>query len=446
MKKCFIVFSVVSWLCFFDVNSSVIDKSYLPSFPDLKSIADNNNVQDGVRYICANILSIIKETLQNKNLSGTNEDIKRFKNTIGYLMALQIALEQADTLNKIYMLLSLNKEGKRALEQIQELLQKLRATSNTNDLRNLLAKSWPVSNIEISKSVSPLITSNLLKILDRKEQLYKDWQNTKNLDSILSIYKDNLQITQELLLLKQSNDDLNQFQQIKSFDEFQKSKFVNMELKNYLLKLDESTKSIKNTKKLKDLMQLPIINSNIIKEINEKDLHIEKLIKENENIEKSKKELKQSLEETVDTEKRNHRFSNQLIAVLIRALCGFDYRCKKFDFSKDKATNKSVLISSTKETLSYLGGSSENLYIIANNIQNVLQILFTSIEWETRIDEIEKILLDINDKIKAFNEEANLIKFNIQYALEILYAFKKNATRPPRDNVQNFTQSLLIKN
>ena len=103
------------------------------------------------------------------------------------------------------------------------------------------------------------------------------------------------------------------------------------------------------------------------------------------------------------------------------------------------------IISSTKETLSYLGGSSENLYIIANNIQNVLQILFTSIEWETRIDEIEKILLDINDKIKAFNEEANLIKFNIQYALEILYAFKKNASRPPRDNVQNFTQSLLIK-
>ena len=39
---------------------------------------------------------------------------------------------------------------------------------------------------------------------------------------------------------------------------------------------------------------------------------------------------------------------------------------------------------------------------------------------------------------KRFNNDANIIKVNIDHALNIISNLQEGAKRPPRDNVQNF--------
>ncbi len=439
MKK-YCIFSLI--FVFFNTQAEEVDKGYLPAFHDIKSIVINKHVQDDVRVMCSNLLNMISEILQNPQKKGSLPDISEARRDIGYLLSLRTALEQATTLKRISMLLSLNKTGKQSIQNVLNLLNQLRQVTSLSQLQSILAQSYQISDISVNgESVAP-VSEELLKLLSSYEQLKTDRDNAKSYGDICHIFEGNVDATKTLSELKSASENLKTLGDMTTADELIENEIINVSLKQQINTLIDNINAIKEITELEKFYKLQIINPSLIEEIKNKEVSIEKQELEIEKLQQEVKEVNLKLSKMEDIKERDSRFGRQLIAVIIRALIGFDYRSKEINSQKEK-NNKSALLVSIKESLSYLGGNASKLYAITDDLERVLQILLRNKQWTNDINEIEKILYRIQNELKKFNEEAGLIKLNVEYALEIIDAYKKKSSKTPRDNVQNFTQSLV---
>jgi len=441
MKKlCYVLFGVA----FLTVNQDILakdavadtpqeskielNKKDLPSFVDLYSIMSNKYVQDGVRVLQFNLLKLLRsiglttsDKEKVKEIRGNKKDIDQAKRRIDYLTSLESSLENANTLERVKNVLGLNLKGK---ESVKHALSVIKAVRETDSLQK-------VSSI-------PEINENVSTEIEEYEAFKNVIKNADSIEKLKEIPGINPESIKEIQDLENRTE---KFEAVEDIKDIISSPVINAKVKEQVSDLLEMETKVKEANTLDQVRQIPNISAEFLASVDNQKKEIENQKNQIKKFKKNEVNLKYRIENAVNDSEKERRFCNSLINVILRALIGFDSRNKSYNFAQSKekkVINGTALVAASKNVISHMGGKEEDLFAIINGLQNVLKILLTNKEWTKEIESIRKQLEDINNICKKFNDDAEIIKANVDYAVDIASSFANGARRPPRDNVKNF--------
>ncbi|MBE6447067.1 MAG: hypothetical protein E7015_01090 [Alphaproteobacteria bacterium] len=445
MKKSCICFSLIVAL-----NGICTDiKQNIPQYSSIQSIVEDESVQDSVRHLLNLALSVFKESLPNKNVSGSLKDIQELSKNIKYLQTLKINLDQADNLRRLLLLIGIHQNAKQELSDVVEWASQIRKATDILSLLKVLSTPVPVSlvaNGENKGKTISLLNEKIVSEIHRLQDRDKLVESASSLSEIREVWKDYPAIQEKFDAIQENEKQLQQFKNIASIQDLENSNLVNSSLIQDVQKIQAELNKIKNASSWEDVILSQLLNPSLIE-------NLQNLRSDNDKLEAEKRELidrlnksEKQIEVQADAYKRNIRFLTLLLAVINRMLTGFDYRSKNIDFAKEKESNKSVTFAAQKTGLSYLGGNPETLYGIANDLNKMEQILIVEYEWINKVDELLKFAESIQERLKAFNADAEFLKVNASFLIDVLTSAKNfEVTKPPRDNVANFSLTVATQ-
>lgn len=404
-----------------------IEEKDLPKFNDIYSIIENENVQNDVRSLLHKILILLKSLdkyadPQNPDkIKGSIQDIAQSQRRIDYLISLESNLKKANSLERIKNLLGLDLSGKREIEKVLSLINFIEKADNFQKIRKI-----------------PRINKKINSVIDEYENLEKAVKEANSIQKLQSIPNINLESIKEIQALK---DQLSEIEAIYSIESLENNPYISRELKDQINNLLEIKSKLVEADTLEKVKALPYISQDVIRYIDSEIADNQKLKQQITQLQKEKNESDYRFKVTTDEAEKNRRFSTMLACVILRALIGFDYRNRTYDIEKNKklkVAEKSALLAASKNSISHLGGKEEHLYAITNGLHQILKVLLSTENWVKKIIPIKMKLEAIAILCKKFNNDANMIRVNIDHALNIISNLQEGAKRPPRDNVQNF--------
>lgn len=407
-------------------SDRILNQEDLPSFVDLVSIIENPYVQDNVRLLLYQVLELIRTASKTSMARGSQQDINDAKRRIGYLTSLEIGLEEAQSLDKVKRLLGLNRNGLEDIKRVETIVE---AVHNTNELSK-------IGNI-------PEINVMVLQSVNDYENLKQQVQQATSVQAIKEIpYISSKGIAAIENLEQLSNTLL----QMKDINQLLADNNIGEELKSKISELVQVVQELKQANSLSKLAQVKYVNNALIYKTREELTRYARLKKQHTNLLREKSATDLQLKSIIEDNAKLQKFHTRLIAVLLRALTGFDYRASTFNFAEAKSAkipDKAAITVASKTSFSHLGGSEEDLYAITDGIQSVLKILLTEAQWINHIQVIRAQLNKLKTISEKLNDDGALIKLNINYALDIVESLGNGARHPTRDNVQNFSSAQI---
>lgn len=405
----------------------IIEEKDLPKFNDIYSIIENEHVQEDVRELQYKLLILLKsldqyaDSQNSDEIKGSIQDIAQAQRRIDYLVSLESNLKKANSLERIKNLLGLNLSGKREIEKVLSLIDLIEKADSFQKIRQL-----------------PKINRNINFVIDKYENLEKTVKEANSIQKVKNIPNINPAFLQEIQNLENL---LSGIKVIYRAEDLEKHPAINRELKDQINSLLSMESNLANANTLEKIKTLPYINQDVIKYVDNEIADNQKLRQKVEQLQKENDELHHRFNAIINETEKDRRFSTMLTRVILRALIGFDYRNGTYDFEKNKelkVAEKSALLSASKNSFSHLGGKEEHLYAITNGLHQILKVLLSQKNWVEKIIPIKMKLEAIAILCKKFNNDANMIRVNIDHALDIISNLQEGAKRPPRDNVQNF--------
>lgn len=407
-----------------------ITKHDLADFPDLNSIFQSEYVQDNVKYLQAKVLELLKiigrsnpDSKDSETIKGTSSDIDDAARRVNYLVSLETNVEQADSLERVRNILKLNEKGK---EKVKEAIDIIQSSRDADSFKKLKALTFMNKNIPV--------------LIDKYTNLENKVVAATSLDKLQDIPGIPKEIVKESNTLKAT---LNSVKKLVSVEQAVNSPVLNSTLKGEISNLINLEAKLKESKTVAQLKQIPTVPQVILKYIDNLEI---KTKKQKENIAKLTTEKENAFKQVEVTEinaEKTRRFTSVLVGTILRALIGFDSRNSKYDFAKSKElkiTDKTALIAASKNSFSHLGGTEEDLYKIVNTLQEILKLVLSDKNWMNHVDSIKKKLEAVNTLSKKFNEDANIIKRNVDFALQVVDHIIQRKDRPPKDTVETFEE------
>lgn len=406
-----------------------IIKEDLPKLDDIQSICDNEYVQDEVRSLQKKILDLLitvgkashKSDEDIKKIKGSIKDINDANRKVDYLASLESSLDSANTLERVKNILGLNLSGKEEVRKALELIESVEDADTFQKVRNI-----------------PRINKDINKVIDKYETLEKIVNQADTLDRVKNIPDINAKAVKEIQRIEKA---LAEIEAIVDANGLINNPAINSKLKDQvtsLLSLEDKFKSADTFNKVKEL---PDVSQEFIKYVESQIAENQKLKQQVKNLQKNVSDVNYNLETVSRETETERRFATMLTGVILRALIGFDYRNNVFNFEKNKklkVAEKSAMIAASKNSFSHLGGTERDLCIITDGLQQILKVLVADKDWIRKADRIKKKLEAISILCKRFNNDADIIKANVDHAMNIISNLLEGAKRPPRDNVQNF--------
>jgi len=410
-------------------SEAEIIKEDLPQLNDIQSICDNEYVQDEVRLLQKKILDLLrtvgKASLKSdediKKIRGSIKDINDADRKVDYLASLESSLDSANTLERVKNVLGLNLSGKEEVRKALELIESVEQADTFQKVRNI-----------------PRINKDINKVIDKYETLEKIVNQADTLDRVKNIPDINAKAVKEIQRIEKA---LAEIEAIVDANGLINNPAINSKLKDQvtsLLSLEDKFKSADTFNKIKEL---PDVSQEFIKYVESQIAENQKLKQQVKNLQKNVSDVTYYLETVSRETETERRFATMLTGVILRALIGFDYRNNVFNFEKNKklkVAEKSAMIAASKNSFSHLGGTERDLCIITDGLQQILKVLVADKDWIRKADRIKKKLEAISILCKRFNNDADIIKANVDHAMNIISNLLEGAKRPPRDNVQNF--------
>lgn len=399
-----------------------------PSFIDVYSIMENKFVQDGVRVLQYNLWKLLRSiglTTSEKDkvdkIRGNRKDISEAKRRVDYLTSLESSLENANTLERVKNVLGLNLQGK---ESVKHALSIIRAVREADSLQRVC---------EI-----PEINENVSAAVEEYELFRKTLQNADSIEKLKNVPGLNSKAVKEIQKMENRTE---KFEALNDATDIVNSSVIGEKIKEQVSGLLEMEAQLKKADTLDKLRMVPNISSEFLAYVDGRLAENQKQKNQIKEHKKTEANLNYRLENAINDAEKERRFCNSLVCAILRALIGFDYRNKIYDFAQSKEKkiiNGTALIAASKNSISHMGGKEEDLFAITNGLQNVLSTLLTNKEWPKEIELIKKQLEGISTICKKLNNDAKIIKVNVEYAVDIASSFANGARRPPRDNIENF--------
>lgn len=411
-------------------NEAEIIKKDLPKLKDIKSICENEYVQDEVRILQKKVLGLLKEAIgrsnfkskeDNENFKGNEKDIARAKERINYFVSLESSLDNADTLARVKNTLGLNLSGKEEVKKALELIEAVEDADTFQKVRDI-----------------PRINRNINKVIDKYETLEKIVNQADTLERVKNIPDINAKAIKEIRRIEK---ELSEVEAINDASDLVNNVSINSKLKNQIQNLLSLESDFKDADTLDKVKKLPDVSQEFIKYVESQVSENQKLKQQVKDLQKSISDINYRLETVSREDETERRFATMLTGVILRALIGFDYRNTMFNFEKNKelkVAEKSAMIAASKNSFSHLGGTEKDLCILTDGLNQILKVLIADKNWIKKADRIKKKLEAISILCKRFNNDADIIKVNVDHAINIVSNLLEGAKRPPRDNVQNF--------
>lgn len=407
-----------------------VSESDLPVFSDLNSILQNEHVQQDVRYLQAKVLELLKnigrsnpDSKGEDNILGTPADIDDASRRIKYLVSLESNLEQADSLERIRNILKLNKTGRDQVDAALNIIDSAQKADTFEKLKNLT-----------------FINKNIFSLIDKYENLENKVKETKSFANIKDIPGISEELLKDASNLKKSLDII---KNLSSAEKALNNSLINKKLKKEISDLLNLVFKLKKAKTIDQLRKISFVQKEAIDYVDNLENKNKKLQNEVADLTNERDDANKQVEVVTITAEKNRRFVSILVGTILRALIGFDYRNNSYNFAKLKelkVTDKTALIAASKTSFSHLGGTEEDLYKITNTLQEVLKIVLSDKNWMNQVDTLRKKLELANSICKKFNEDALIIKRNVNFALQIIDYVQQRKDRPPKDIIENFEE------
>ena len=405
-----------------------LEKKDLPSFFDIYSIMENKYVQDGVRVLQYNLLKLLRsiglttsEKEKVEKIRGNKKDIDEAKRRIDYLASLEMSLENANTLERVKNVLGLNLKGKEAVKHALSVIRSVRDADSLQKVRDI-----------------PEINENVSTEIDEYELLKKIMKEADSVEKLKNIPGINPKSIEKIREMEGQSAKIESLNDVKDISN---SPVIDARVKDQISALLEMEIQLKKADSLDKLKVVPNVNSKIISYIDGQITENKKLKDQIKDHKKTEANLNYRLENALSDSEKERRFFNSLVSAILRALIGFDYRSRKSDFARSKEkkiVNGTALVAAARNSISHLGGKEEDLFAITNGLQDVLRTLLTNKEWVKEIESIKKQLENISVICNKFNNDAEIMKLNVNYAVDVASSLLGGSRRPPRDTIKNF--------
>ena len=444
MKKvCSLVLGVMFFMSGYDVmaesaevkapkstkSEAEVTKEDFPKFNDLQSICDNEYVQDEVRILQRKILELLKTI--GKASRKSEEDVEKIKGSladiaeadgkIDYLASLESSLDKANTLERVKNILGLNLTGKEEVKKALDLIEAVEDADTFQKVRDI-----------------PRINRKINEVINKYESLEKIVNQADTLEKVKKIPYINSKAVSEIQRIEK---ELSKIEILSNADQLINNSLLSKKLKDQVADLLNLETSIKDADNFDKIKKLPNISQDFVKYVEAQLSENKKLKQQEADLQKKISDVNYRLETVTQESETERRFLTMLTAVILRALIGFDYRNKIFNFEKNKelkVAEKSAMIAASRNRFSHLGGTEKDLCVLTDGLQQILKVLVEDKNWMKKADRIKIKLEAISTLCKRFNGDADIIKVNVDHALNIVSALLQGSKRPPRDNVQNF--------
>ena len=444
MKKvCSLVLGVMFFMSGYDVmaesaevkapkstkSEAEVTKEDFPKFNDLQSICDNEYVQDEVRILQRKILELLKTI--GKASRKSEEDVEKIKGSladiaeadgkIDYLASLESSLDKANTLERVKNILGLNLTGKEEVKKALDLIEAVEDADTFQKVRDI-----------------PRINRKINEVINKYESLEKIVNQADTLEKVKKIPDINSKAVSEIQRIEK---ELSKIEILSNADQLINNSLLSKKLKDQVADLLNLETSIKDADNFDKIKKLPNISQDFVKYVEAQLSENKKLKQQEADLQKKISDVNYRLETVTQESETERRFLTMLTAVILRALIGFDYRNKIFNFEKNKelkVAEKSAMIAASRNRFSHLGGTEKDLCVLTDGLQQILKVLVEDKNWTKKADRIKIKLEAISTLCKRFNGDADIIKVNVDHALNIVSALLQGSKRPPRDNVQNF--------
>ena len=444
MKKvCSLVLGVMFFMSGYDVmaesaevkapkstkSEAEVTKEDFPKFNDLQSICDNEYVQDEVRILQRKILELLKTI--GKASRKSEEDVEKIKGSladiaeadgkIDYLASLESSLDKANTLERVKNILGLNLTGKEEVKKALDLIEAVEDADTFQKVRDI-----------------PRINRKINEVINKYESLEKIVNQADTLEKVKKIPDINSKAVSEIQRIEK---ELSKIEILSNADQLINNSLLSKKLKDQVADLLNLETSIKDADNFDKIKKLPNISQDFVKYVEAQLSENKKLKQQEADLQKKISDVNYRLETVTQESETERRFLTMLTAVILRALIGFDYRNKIFNFEKNKelkVAEKSAMIAASRNRFSHLGGTEKDLCVLTDGLQQILKVLVEDKNWTKKADRIKIKLEAISTLCRRFNGDADIIKVNVDHALNIVSALLQGSKRPPRDNVQNF--------
>ena len=444
MKKvCSLVLGVMFFMSGYDVmaesaevkapkstkSEAEVTKEDFPKFNDLQSICDNEYVQDEVRILQRKILELLKTI--GKASRKSEEDVEKIKGSladiaeadgkIDYLASLESSLDKANTLERVKNILGLNLTGKEEVKKALDLIEAVEDADTFQKVRDI-----------------PRINRKINEVINKYESLEKIVNQADTLEKVKKIPDINSKAVSEIQRIEK---ELSKIEILSNADQLINNSLLSKKLKDQVADLLNLETSIKDADNFDKIKKLPNISQDFVKYVEAQLSENKKLKQQEADLQKKISDVNYRLETVTQESETERRFLTMLTAVILRALIGFDYRNKIFNFEKNKelkVAEKSAMIAASRNRFSHLGGTEKDLCVLTDGLQQILKVLVEDKNWMKKADRIKIKLEAISTLCRRFNGDADIIKVNVDHALNIVSALLQGSKRPPRDNVQNF--------
>ena len=444
MKKvCSLVLGVMFFMSGYDVmaesaevkapkstkSEAEVTKEDFPKFNDLQSICDNEYVQDEVRILQRKILELLKtigkasrkSEEDDEKIKGSLADIAEADGKIDYLASLESSLDKANTLERVKNILGLNLTGKEEVKKALDLIEAVEDADTFQKVRDI-----------------PRINRKINEVINKYESLEKIVNQADTLEKVKKIPDINSKAVSEIQRIEK---ELSKIEILSNADQLINNSLLSKKLKDQVADLLNLETSIKDADNFDKIKKLPNISQDFVKYVEAQLSENKKLKQQEADLQKKISDVNYRLETVTQESETERRFLTMLTAVILRALIGFDYRNKIFNFEKNKelkVAEKSAMIAASRNRFSHLGGTEKDLCVLTDGLQQILKVLVEDKNWMKKADRIKIKLEAISTLCKRFNGDADIIKVNVDHALNIVSALLQGSKRPPRDNVQNF--------
>ena len=410
-------------------SEAEVTKEDFPKFNDLQSICDNEYVQDEVRILQRKILELLKTI--GKASRKSEEDVEKIKGSladiaeadgkIDYLASLESSLDKANTLERVKNILGLNLTGKEEVKKALDLIEAVEDADTFQKVRDI-----------------PRINRKINEVINKYESLEKIVNQADTLEKVKKIPYINSKAVSEIQRIEK---ELSKIEILSNADQLINNSLLSKKLKDQVADLLNLETSIKDADNFDKIKKLPNISQDFVKYVEAQLSENKKLKQQEADLQKKISDVNYRLETVTQESETERRFLTMLTAVILRALIGFDYRNKIFNFEKNKelkVAEKSAMIAASRNRFSHLGGTEKDLCVLTDGLQQILKVLVEDKNWMKKADRIKIKLEAISTLCRRFNGDADIIKVNVDHALNIVSALLQGSKRPPRDNVQNF--------
>lgn len=410
-------------------SEAEVTKEDFPKFNDLQSICDNEYVQDEVRILQRKILELLKTI--GKASRKSEEDVEKIKGSladiaeadgkIDYLASLESSLDKANTLERVKNILGLNLTGKEEVKKALDLIEAVEDADTFQKVRDI-----------------PRINRKINEVINKYESLEKIVNQADTLEKVKKIPDINSKAVSEIQRIEK---ELSKIEILSNADQLINNSLLSKKLKDQVADLLNLETSIKDADNFDKIKKLPNISQDFVKYVEAQLSENKKLKQQEADLQKKISDVNYRLETVTQESETERRFLTMLTAVILRALIGFDYRNKIFNFEKNKelkVAEKSAMIAASRNRFSHLGGTEKDLCVLTDGLQQILKVLVEDKNWMKKADRIKIKLEAISTLCRRFNGDADIIKVNVDHALNIVSALLQGSKRPPRDNVQNF--------